>query len=299
MCINIKSDPFSNWYGVHLCSGKVERLNKNGHLVSVLGHGDFFGEGSLLDNRDYRVTSARCVTPVDLISVSKELFHKYLASSGDLLRHSLKVKSEAQILAQAKQLIRIQTNFTERKLHKGEVVFEEGDIGKSMFLVGEGSLEAKHSRKTLHHLASGDSFGESSLLFQRPRSSTVVCTSDECSIYEMKGSDFYLLLQSDPAHAEALRDMARQKMLQKAVRSSKFGDDVKKAFQDADKDGSGALSLDEMKELMLQMGNNSALPESEIIALLNSLDSDGDGQVTLNDVLDSLKLFKEDIDQSM
>ena len=109
----------------------------------------------------------------------------------------------------------------------------------------------------------------------------------------MKGSDFLLLLQSDPEHAAALRDMCRKKMLQKAIKSSRFGDDVTRAFKAADKDQSGTLSLEEMKDLMLQLGTNSEIPEREIMALLTSLDTDDDGQVTLEDILESMKLFKE------
>ena len=272
-------------------SGKVEILSKKGHLVATLCNGEFFGEGSLLEKRMYRVTTARASTPVDLIAVNKEDFAKYFAS-GELVKQSLKLKHKERILAQAKQLIRLQTNFSKRQLSEGEIVFEEGDIGRSMFLVDEGSLEARHGGKTLHHLEIGDSFGESSLLFSRPRSSSVICTSKVCGIYEMKGSDFLLLLQSDSEHAAALRDMCRKKMLQKAVKSSRGGD-VTRAFNAADKDQSGTLSLKEMKDLMLQLGTNSEIPEREIMALLKSLDTDEDGQVTLEDILESMKLFKE------
>jgi len=261
-------------------SGKVEILSQKGHLVATLCNGEFFGEGSLLEHRNYRVTTARASTPVDLIAVNKEDFAKYFAS-GEVVKQSLKLKHRERILAQAKQLIRLQTNFSKRKLSEGELVFVEGDVGKSMFLVDEGSLEARHGGKTLHHLEIGDSFGESSLLFSRPRSSSVICTSKVCGIYEMKGSDFLLLLQSDPEHAAALRDMCRKKMLQKAIKSSRFGDDVSRAFKAADKDQSGTLSLKEMKDLMLKLGTNSEIPEREIMALLKSLDTDDDGQESL------------------
>jgi len=44
--------------------------------VSLLRQGDFFGEGSLLDSQNRRYTAARCVTPVDLIKISREEFEK-------------------------------------------------------------------------------------------------------------------------------------------------------------------------------------------------------------------------------
>jgi len=279
-------------------SGKVEILTKWGALVSILRHGDFFGEGSLIEDRNHRITSARCSTPVDLIAVSKEDFNRYLSSSS--IKRSLKLKWKARNLAQAKQLIRLQTNLKKRQFLRGDVVYHEGDIGKmSMFLVDEGTLEVKHGEKTLHTLTSSDSFGESSLLFQRPRSSTVICASAICSLHELRGSDFFALLESDPAHARALSDMCRKRMFQKAVKSyslsqnSGLGEnELIKVFHDADKDKSGTLSLSEVRDLMLHMGNNSAIPEKDMKELLKSLDLNEDGQVTLKDILEMSKTFK-------
>eukprot|EP00581_Thalassiosira_minuscula_P011566 CAMPEP_0183713244 /NCGR_PEP_ID=MMETSP0737-20130205/8139_1 /TAXON_ID=385413 /ORGANISM="Thalassiosira miniscula, Strain CCMP1093" /LENGTH=908 /DNA_ID=CAMNT_0025941997 /DNA_START=158 /DNA_END=2884 /DNA_ORIENTATION=+ len=277
-------------------SGKVEILSQKGHLVSILRHGDFFGEGSLLEDRNYRITAARCSTPVELIEVSKDDFKRYLESSST--KRSLKLKWRARTLAQAKQLIRLQTNLTKRQLRRGDVVYREGDVDKkSMFLVDEGTLEVKHGKETLHKLTSGDSFGESSLLFQRPRSSTVVCASERCRLLEMKGEDFQALLESDPSSARAFNDICRQRMFRKAVKSyllsqnSALGDDSR-VFRDADKDKSGTLNLSEVRDLMLHMGNNSAIPEKDILELLKSLDLDEDGQVSLNDILEMSKAFK-------
>jgi len=280
-------------------SGKVEVLTKKGHLVSILRHGDCFGEGSLLEDRNYRITAARCSTPVDVIRVSKNDFDRYLKSSST--KRSLKLKWKARRLAQAKQLIRLQSNLTKRQFLRNEVVYHEGDIGKkSMFLVDDGTLEVKHGDETLHKLSSGDSFGESSLLFQRPRSSTVVCASASCSLHELSGADFFALLESDPVHARALSDMCRKRMFHKAVKSyllsqnSGLGGVVElvKAFRDVDKDNSGSLSLSEVRDLMLHMGNNSAIPEKDLRELLESLDLDEDGIVSLNDILEMSKAFK-------
>jgi len=276
-------------------SGKVDILTKEGHLVSILRHGDFFGEGSLLEDR-IRNTAARCSTPVNLIAVSKEDFNKYLVSSS--IKRSLKVRWKARTLAQAKNLIRLQTNITKKTLHKGDVVYSEGDIGYSMFLVDDGILDVKHGGKLLHNLSSGDSFGESSLLFQRPRSSTVICASADCNLHEMRGSDFLDLVDSDPAYARALGDMCRKRMFQKAVKSYLLSSDlsvneVEEAFRYADKDKSGTLSLSELATLMHDMGKNSSIPDKDLKELHESLDLDDDGQVTLTDVIEIMtKSFK-------
>lgn len=162
-----------------------------------------------------------------------------------------------------------------------------------MYVVDEGTggtLEVRLGDQVLHRLKEGDSFGESSLLFQRPRSSTVVCTSSECHLHEMKSSDFYDLLEADPGTARALRELCRTRMFQRATKSYLMkqnnglkNDDLVKAFRDADTDNSGSLNLDEVQNLFRNMGYNSEIPEEEVIEYFNSLNLDDDGQVTLEE----------------
>jgi CRP-like cAMP-binding protein len=182
--------------------------------VSILRHGDFFGEGSLLEDRNHRFTSAKCATPVDVIKVSREDFNRYVASSSET-KQSLKLKYKARTLLQAKQLIRLQTNLSKRNFRMGDIVYKEGDMGNSMFLVDEvigGKLEVKHGGgKTAHILRPGDTFGESSLLFRRPRSSTVVCAEKECHLHELTASAFYEMIESDPSTKTALHAEAKQR----------------------------------------------------------------------------------------
>ena len=275
-------------------SGKVDILTNDGHLVATLRHGDTFGEGSLLEDR-YRNTTAKCATPVSLIAVSKEDFNKYLSSNS--IKRSLTLRWNARTLAQAKNLIRIQTNVTKRTLHEGNVVYNEGDTGQSIYIVDGGTLDVTHNGIKMHNLSSGDSFGESSILFQRPRSSTVVCASTECNLREMRGSDFQKLLDSDPGYAQALGDICRKRMLQKAMKSYLISsglniNDLEKVFRDADKDSSGTLDLNDLALLMHTMGRNSTIPDKDLKALLQSLDLDDDGQVTLTDVIEMMKSFK-------
>lgn len=175
-------------------------------------------------------------------------------------------------------------------------------VGESMYVVDEGvggRLEVRHGKEILHYLNEGDSFGESSLLFQRPRSSTVVCASKDCFIHEMKSSDFFDMLASDPGAARALMDMCRNRMFQRATKSylikQKQGwgeDDLVKAFRDADKDKSGSLSLQEVQNIFRQMGNDSEIPEEDMIEYFKSLDVDEDGQITLDDFQRAFKAIQ-------
>jgi serine/threonine protein kinase len=180
-----------------LSSGKVEIQTRKGQLVSILRSGDFFGEGSLLDNQKKRFTTAKCATPVDVIEIKRDDFDRYTRSSSQT-RNELKRKWRARNLVYAKNLLRLQKNVKVRTLKKGDVIYKEGDVGSAMFRVDDneggefpsywssqellflltsscspvspGELEVLHGDTSVHKYVAGDSFGESSLLFEKPRS---------------------------------------------------------------------------------------------------------------------------------
>lgn len=180
-----------------LSSGKVEIQTRKGQLVALLRRGDFFGEGSLLEDESKRFTSARCATPVDVIEIKRADFDRYTKTSAET-RNELRRKWRARNLSYAKNLLRLQRNVKVLTLKKGDFVYKEGDKGTSMFRVDdtnggmytfrlcqagpiniadyctllcfEGELEVLHNGTVVHKYVPGDSFGESSLLFGKPRS---------------------------------------------------------------------------------------------------------------------------------
>lgn len=64
-------------------------------------------------------------------SKPKLLPHSYIASSSEA-KHAIKRKWRARLLKYAKNLIRLQTNVKEKTFKKDEVIYREGDQGKSM-----------------------------------------------------------------------------------------------------------------------------------------------------------------------
>ena len=155
-----------------LSSGKVEIQTRKGQLVSILRSGDFFGEGSLMEEEGKRFTTAKCATPVDVIKIKRADFDRYTKASHET-KNELKRKWRARNLQYAKNLLRLQTNVSVRTLKKGDVIYKEGDVGTSMFRVADtdgGELQVSHSGNPVHKYVPGDSFGESSILFDKPRS---------------------------------------------------------------------------------------------------------------------------------
>jgi CRP-like cAMP-binding protein len=254
-----------------------------------------------LDDENFRFTSAKCTTPVDVLEISREDFDRYLGASSRT-RRDLNLKWRARSLNYAKNLLRLQENVKIFRFKKGEIVYQEGEKGTSMFRVDDvdgGELLVSHGDNVVHKYVAGDSFGESSLLFEKPRSSTVTCNSETCHLHEMKGEDFLAAVNSSPSMVKSLRDMCRKRLFKRAVKAysleKKRGltdDDIVAAFHDADVDGDGNLGLEEVRRLMHRMDPD--FPIEEIQAILKYVDVNEDGHITLEEFKSLFRQFEEE-----
>jgi CRP-like cAMP-binding protein len=131
---------------------------------------------------------------VDVIEIKQADFDRYLGVSKSV-RNDLTLKWRARTLKYAKNLLRLQKNVVLKTYKKGDVIYKEGDLGNAMYRVDDidggklnrgcssfslndrfltpsysGELTVSHAGRIVHKYTAGDSFGESSLLFNRPRS---------------------------------------------------------------------------------------------------------------------------------
>lgn len=72
---------------------------------------------------------------------------------------------------------------------KNDVIFREGDVGNSMYIIGEGDVEIKKKDKVLSLFKNGDTFGEMALFESERRSADAVSKSDT-SLYRINNQDF-------------------------------------------------------------------------------------------------------------
>jgi CRP/FNR family transcriptional regulator, cyclic AMP receptor protein len=89
----------------------------------------------------------------------------------------------------------------EHRIAKGESLFEEGDTGKSMYIVRAGQLIVKRhcedgSDARLLMMRGGDFFGVTTLIEMEPR--PFACVAEEDSLlYELTNLDLYKLYKQD------------------------------------------------------------------------------------------------------
>ena len=89
----------------------------------------------------------------------------------------------------------------------GEVIVQENDFGETAYIIGEGRVEVSKElggRKVhLAYLGPGETFGEMSMIDEKPRSATVTAVS-EIVVSEIRRDDFFNSFQTDPKVALAL-----------------------------------------------------------------------------------------------
>lgn len=89
----------------------------------------------------------------------------------------------------------------------GEVIIQENDFGETAYVIGQGKVEVtkKVGGQNVHlaHLGIGDTFGEMSMIDEKPRSATVTAVT-ETIVSEIRRDDFFNSFQADPKVGLAL-----------------------------------------------------------------------------------------------
>lgn len=112
-----------------------------------------------------------------------------------------------------RQLGRVLQALQKRKYYMGEVVFEEGQAGKAVFVIRSGGVElsrraANGKDAVLARLGPGQFFGEMALLEHQPRTATARVTEDG-EIYLLYATTLESLLHRNPAiGVEIMRNIA-------------------------------------------------------------------------------------------
>jgi CRP-like cAMP-binding protein len=90
----------------------------------------------------------------------------------------------------------------------GEVVFREGEHGKTMYLVKAGNVDLRILERTVETLEAGDILGEMALLDNEARSATAVAATD-CQLVVIDNDKFLYLVRETPFFAlEVMQIMA-------------------------------------------------------------------------------------------
>jgi hypothetical protein len=89
----------------------------------------------------------------------------------------------------------------------GDVIIKENEYGETAYVVEDGQVEVSKERDGqkvhLAYLRTGETFGEMSMIDEKPRSATVTAVT-ETVVSELRRDDFFNSFQTDPKVALAL-----------------------------------------------------------------------------------------------
>jgi CRP-like cAMP-binding protein len=151
------------------------------------------------------------------------------------------------------------------------------------FLIENGVVEVKVDNHTVFSAEPGDVCGEYALIFERPRNTSAVCTSDRCTLQSMGAEDLRELIQSHPYVQESLRELALRRQFQKAlVFATKKSfptkeEELREAFDAVDFNKSGQIDLSDCAIMLRKM--DKSFTNKDISEILHSLDLDNSGSI--------------------
>ena len=95
------------------------------------------------------------------------------------------------------ELKKIARTLDEAEVPAGQLLVQEGEMGRYLFIIVSGSAVVRRKDRTVATLGPGDFFGELALLDRKPHSASVVCTTD-IEILLVSHRRFSKLLESSP-----------------------------------------------------------------------------------------------------
>jgi Fe-S-cluster-containing hydrogenase component 2/thioredoxin reductase/CRP-like cAMP-binding protein len=189
------------------------------HIRTRLGRGEFFGEMSLLSGRprsDKAIAGPGCIlvetprrTMVKLMNSNEEV-----RSGIDWIFVVRELQRHFAPFATLKDLRTIAARVTLRRLKAGEVLFKEGEVGDSLFVLRSGGVALSRKKGAEQMLVaevrSGHLVGEMALMGDPVRRETATTTVAADAI-EIKRKEFLELARREDARLDPLqKDVSRR-----------------------------------------------------------------------------------------
>jgi Fe-S-cluster-containing hydrogenase component 2/CRP-like cAMP-binding protein len=194
-----------------------------------LGVGDFFGEMGLISGRRRTATVRAGESGTVLIETPRKQIVKLMASVNSV-RRSLDEVFMLRAL-QTSIFPEVERSFLEalvkkakmKSFKKGDVLFNEGDIGDALYVIRKGSVKiSRRNRAGVNvaqtYIPAGRYVGEMSILTEKEMQRTAtVSAAVGCETIVIEKSDFLDLLRSHPAAQQRISRLAQERNVENVV----------------------------------------------------------------------------------
>jgi CRP/FNR family transcriptional regulator, cyclic AMP receptor protein len=94
-----------------------------------------------------------------------------------------------------------QKNGESARYQAGEVIFQAGDQGSTLYGILEGSVDLQRDGRTVETLTAGDAFGEGAIVQPNHQRFTTAIARTDCTLATLNRERFLFALQSSPVFA--------------------------------------------------------------------------------------------------
>ena len=108
-------------------------------------------------------------------------------------------------------LERLASEFMERRFSAGATIAEEGEAGRTFFVIESGAVSVIIHGEKVGQLGAGEAFGEMALIDKSARSATITAETD-VHAYQLPVWSFRPLVESHPEMAWALLEALAQRV---------------------------------------------------------------------------------------
>jgi len=135
---------------------------------------------------------------------------------------------------------------TLRQFEPGEVIIQENDMGETAYIIERGKVEVTKERDGqrvhLGYAAAGETFGEMSMIDDKPRSATVTAV-EETLAREIHRDAFFESLQTDPEIAVSILKVLFERLRESHVKILQLQQSAPDVFQSVSSEGIQAASV--------------------------------------------------------
>lgn len=286
-----KGDKGNDFYIVK--EGRLELVTEYG--VKELLPNDTFGELALIESKK-RTASVKSIDECSLFVLNGKLFRKIVNTINE---NELKSRlSFLKIVPIFSNLNNVGINSLAGSMLKcefkiGQTILSEGDIGQSLFIIKTGCVKCFVGEFLIRELGPKDFFGESAILFEKKRTSTIYA-SEKTTCYQISQSVLTESLGTNYKRViltSIVKEALKQSKYMKSFESHNY---LKIIFENC------KLKTFEDKEIVIKKGPNS---KKKFFILLsgNFIDSftmvvlGSRGQLFGDSILKKNELIKNDI----
>jgi len=161
---------------------------------------------SFMDSHRYFTNAARTILDAQKkknLALLLERKSQYAKKSRTPIGHRLASLRHVNLFSRLPEetLTEVASSLKEFHIEAGQRIFNKGDLGSCMYIIGEGKVRVHDGEMLLNYLYTNDIFGEMAVLDPEPRSATVTAEEDTL-LFHLDQKELYSILENNPGVAE-------------------------------------------------------------------------------------------------